>query len=193
MTGARIATIGHSNRPQGKVLDMLQAAGVGLLVDVRAFPRSRTNPDFNIDCFPQALGERQIAYRHDPALGGRRNRQPQVGEKVNALWRERSFHNFADYAMGPTFTDALDRLIAEAADRRVALMCSEAVWWRCHRRIITDHLLLAGHPVEHLMAPGRTERAKPTPGAGRLPDGRVVYAPTPDEPPLPLAPSPASR
>jgi len=191
MSGARIATIGHSTRPPSEVLDMLQAAGVGHLVDVRAFPRSRTNPGFNIDTFPALLAERQIGYRHDPALGGRRSRQGQVDEEVNALWRERSFHNFADYAMGPEFADALARVIAEATDRRVALMCSEAVWWRCHRRIITDHLLLGGHPVEHLMAPGRTERAKPTPGAERLPDGTIVYAPT--QPSLPLAPPPPSR
>lgn len=161
---ARFTTIGHSTRSVAEVVGMLRAARVGLLVDVRSFPRSRTNPGFNIDSFPGDLAQVQIGYRHMAALGGRRPRQP-VAPEVNALWRVQSFHNYADYALGIDFRAALAELLTLGTRQIVALMCSEAVWWRCHRRIITDHLLAAGHPVTHLMAPGRNEAARLTEGA----------------------------
>jgi uncharacterized protein (DUF488 family) len=173
------ATIGHSNRPLDEVLGMLREGEVGVLIDVRTFPRSRSNPAFNIDTLPVELEEVQIGYRHVAALGGRRPRQPDIDESVNALWRVRSFHNYADYALGPEFGAALAEVVELAAARRVALMCAEAVWWRCHRRIITDYLVLGGHPVEHLMAPGRSEPARPTPGAQRTAEGKVVYPAAP--------------
>jgi uncharacterized protein (DUF488 family) len=175
MTDTRFTTIGHSNRSLDEVLDMLGAAGVRWLVDVRTFPRSRHNPVFNIDHFPDALAERQIGYSHLAALGGRRGRQRDVPEALNALWREASFHNYADHALGEVFGEGFDQVVALGADRRVALMCAEAMWWRCHRRIITDYLVLNGHPVEHLMTPGRTQTASPTPGAMPMPDGKVIY------------------
>lgn len=161
---AGFTTIGHSTRDVAEVVGMLRAARVGLLVDVRSFPRSRANPGFNIDSFPDDLAQVQIGYLHMPALGGRRPRQP-VAPEVNALWRVQSFHNYADYALGPDFHAALAEVLALGARQTLALMCSEAVWWRCHRRIITDYLLAAGHPVTHLMAPGRTEPARLTEGA----------------------------
>lgn len=167
------ATIGHSNRSAAEVVAMLRDAQVGLLVDVRSFPRSRANPAFNIDSFPDDLQAVQIGYQHMPALGGRRPRQP-VDPAINALWRVQSFHNYADYALGPQFHAALDDLLSLGARQRLALMCSEAVWWRCHRRIVTDYLLAAGHAVAHLMAPGRTEPARMTPGAQITPQG-VTY------------------
>ncbi len=175
MKAARFATIGHSNRTLDEFTAMLRAARVDLLVDVRAFPRSRTNPVFNIDRLPDALEPLQIGYRHLPALGGRRPRQPGVDETINALWRVRSFHNYADYALGDAFADAFGELVRLGEGRRPALMCSEAVWWRCHRRIIADYLLLNGHAVDHLMAPGHVTPAAPTPGAQRTEQGRVIY------------------
>jgi uncharacterized protein (DUF488 family) len=168
-------TIGHSNRAPEVVIDMLREAQIGLLVDVRSFPKSRSNPDFNDDRFPDRLAEVQIGYRHMLALGGRRKKQPQVDDDVNDFWRVRSFHNYADYALRPEFQEAFAELLDLGRTQRVAMMCSEAVWWRCHRRIITDYLLLNGHEVQHLMAPGRIDPAKPSDGAERQPDGRVVY------------------
>ena len=162
------------------VVDMLRAAGVDLLVDVRSFPRSRTNPAFNSDAFADVLARVQIGYRHCPALGGRRGRQAGIDPATNALWRVQSFHNYADYALGDAFGTAFDEIVSLGRDRRLALMCSESVWWRCHRRIITDYLLLNGHGVDHLMAPGRTVPAAPTPGAHRTGQGKVIYpAPIP--------------
>jgi len=176
MPGA-FTTIGHSNRSLDECLDMLRAAQIDLLVDVRSFPASRHNPAYNISRFPADLAQVQIAYQHCPPLGGRRPRQLGVDERLNALWRVQSFHNYADYALGSAFSAAFDKLVETGRARRVALMCSEAVWWRCHRRIITDYLLLNGHAVDHLMAPGRTEQARPTPGAQRTETGKVIYPP----------------
>jgi uncharacterized protein (DUF488 family) len=168
-------TIGHSNRAPEVVVDMLREAQIGLLVDVRSFPKSRSNPDYNDDRFPDRLAEVQIGYRHMLALGGRRKKQPQVDDDVNDFWRVRSFHNYADHALGPEFQEAFSELLDLGREQRIAMMCSEAVWWRCHRRIITDYLLLNGYEVQHLMAPGRSDPAKPSDGAERQPDGRVVY------------------
>jgi uncharacterized protein (DUF488 family) len=142
-------------------------------------PRSRTNPQFNEAEFAQTLAEHQLGYAHIAELGGLRGKQRGEAPAVNALWRVRSFHNYADYALGPEFGAALAEVVELAAARRVALRCAEAVWWRCHRRIITDYLVLGGHPVEHLMAPGRSEPARPTPGAQRTAEGKVVYPAAP--------------
>ena len=171
----QFVTIGHSNRSLDEFLDMLRVAQVGEVIDVRRFPRSRTNPAYNIDLLPEALAPLQIGYRHWPVLGGRRPRQPGVDEQINALWRVQSFHNYADYALSDEFAAALGRLERLGRNRRLALMCSEAVWWRCHRRIIADHLLLDGYAVDHLMGPGHSEHATPTPGAEKTTQGKVVY------------------
>ena len=170
-----IFTIGHSNRSPETVLDMLTEVGVDLLADVRAFPRSRTNPAFNIDTFPAALDEQEIEYRHFEKLGGRRKKQPSVYPAVNRYWRVQSFHNYADYALGDEFKSALGEIENLASDRHVALMCSEAVWWRCHRRIIADYLMARGHHVCHLMAPGRQEPGEMTDGAVRRSADEVIY------------------
>jgi uncharacterized protein (DUF488 family) len=174
---ARFCTIGHSNRAFEEFTAILRAARVELVVDVRSFPRSRNNPSYNIDVLPGELTRYQIGYRHMPSLGGRRKRQPDVPDELNATWRNRSFHNYADYALSPEFAAALEELIALVRGRWLAMMCSEAVWWRCHRRIITDHLLLAGHGVDHLLGADRIEPAKPTPGAEPTSDGKVIYPP----------------
>ncbi|MFA7585561.1 MAG: DUF488 domain-containing protein [Novosphingobium sp.] len=172
---AQFVTIGHSNRSLDEFIDMLRAARVELLIDVRAFPRSRSNLAYNIDRLPANLAQVQIGYRHMPGLGGRRPRQQGVDQTLNALWRVQSFHNYADYALGDEFQLAFEDLVRLGRDYRVALMCSEAVWWRCHRRIITDHLLLSGHPVDHLMGPGDVQHATPTPGVEKDAQGRVLY------------------
>ena len=91
------------------------------------------------------------------------------------MWRVRSFHNYADYALGEDFAVAFEKLVRLGCDQRLALMCSEAVWWRCHRRIITDYLLLNDHDVDHLMAPGQIDQATPTLGAQRTAQGKVLY------------------
>ncbi|MGM8885489.1 DUF488 domain-containing protein [Psychrobacter sp. 1U2] len=168
-------TIGHSTRSLDELIDMLQAADIELLVDVRSFPRSSTNPHFNIDTLPQALSQVGISYQHCIDLGGRRPKQKQVDEDINNLWRVQAFHNYADYALSDTFQAALDKLIQLGKKQRLTLMCSEAVWWRCHRRIITDYLLLRGHRVEHIMGVGRLDPAKPTLGAELNSQGYVVY------------------
>ena len=157
---------------------MLRDAQVDLLADVRSFPRSRTNPVFNIDRLPDDLARLQIGYRHCPALGGRRRKQSGIDKNLNAMWRVQSFHNYADYALGDEFASAFAELVHLGHGQRLALMCSEAVWWRCHRRIITDYLLLNGHPVDHLMAVGHTDHATPTPGAQKIAFKKVIYPAT---------------
>ena len=175
---ARFCTIGHSNRTLEEFVDILRAARVELVVDVRSFPRSRSNPSYNIDVLPGELERYQIGYLHMPTLGGRRNLRPEVSDELNAHWRNRSFHNYADYALSPEFAAALTELVACGRDRRLAMMCAEAVWWRCHRRIIADHLLLNGHEVEHLLGANRIDPAKPTPGAELTRDRKVIYPPS---------------
>ncbi|XID75252.1 DUF488 family protein [Alkanindiges sp. WGS2144] len=172
---AMFCTIGHSNRSLEEFLGMLQAAQVKLLVDVRTFPRSRSNPVFNIDHLPDDLARVDIGYQHCAGLGGRRPKQKDIDSHLNAIWRVSGFHNYADYALSDEFTAAFNALIALGQKTRLALMCSEAVWWRCHRRIITDYLLLNGYLVDHLLMPGRVDHAVPTVGAKRLDNGKVIY------------------
>lgn len=171
----RFFTIGHSNRGPDEFIEILRGAAVDYVVDVRSFPRSRSNPDYNIDVLPDRLALVQIGYLHMPRLGGRRPRQQGLDEAVNGAWRNRSFHNYADYALSAEFRDALSDLIELGKTKRLAMMCAEAVWWRCHRRIIADHLLLNGHAVCHLMDDGREELGKPTPVATKCGNGNVVY------------------
>lgn len=172
---AQFATIGHSDRDIDEFPCMLHAARIGMVIDVRRFPRSRSYPAYNADRLPDDLARVQIGYRHWPAFGGRRSRQRGVEEHTNALWRVKNFHNYADYAMSDKFAAALGELESLGQSQRVALMCAEAVWWRCHRRIIADYLLLHGHPVDHLMGPGRVVPAKPTPEALTTAQGQVIY------------------
>ena len=173
---AQFSTIGHSNRTLPEFASMLQEARVELVVDVRAFPRSRSNPAFNIDSLPRELAHFQIGYRHMPLLGGRRPRQANVDEDTNALWRLRSFHNYADYALGGAFQSALAELLLLGRERRLALMCAEAVWWRCHRRLVSDHLLARGIEVRHIMPDGELRPHVLTEGAV-IDDGDLSYPP----------------
>ena len=137
-------------------------------------PRSRTNPQYNFEVLPDELREWQVGYQRIAELGGLRGRSSTVAPDVNGYWENQSFHNYADYALSDEFERALDQLMALAAERRTAIMCAEAVWWRCHRRIIADYLMLRGRSVIHLMGEGRAEPARPTP-AGTERDGKLVY------------------
>jgi uncharacterized protein (DUF488 family) len=168
-------TIGHSTRPLAEFIGLLREARVEVVVDVRLFPRSRTNPQYNQDTLPGALAAYQIGYQHIAALGGRRGKSRDVAAAVNAFWQNASFHNYADYAMSKTFHEALKQLRELGHARTSAIMCAEAVWWRCHRRIIADYLLAAGETVLHIMSPGHIVAAEMTSAARRDESGSLVY------------------
>jgi uncharacterized protein (DUF488 family) len=170
-----IYTIGHSTRSAEALIALLREAGVDLLVDVRTVPRSRFNPQFNTDVFPKALAEAGIGYRHTPALGGLRHRPKGAPPSPNGAWRNEAFQAYADYALTAPFRAALGELRLLARDRVCAIMCAEAVWWRCHRRIVADYLLAQGVAVRHIMAPGKIEAAALTPAAQPRPDGTIIY------------------
>ena len=158
-----------------RVYALLEEVQVDLVVDVRSIPRSRTNPEFNLDVLPQALAAAEIGYRHLLALGGRRHRSKSVMPSSNTLWRNSSFQNYADYAVTNAFRDELKELAALARHKRCIIMCAEAVWWRCHRQIIADYLLSKGLPVAHVMGHGKVVPAKLTSGIRSLPDGTLTY------------------
>ena len=180
MTGINpIFTIGHSTRPVGELIGLLRENGVDTLVDVRSVPRSRTNPQFNTDALPEPLAAAGISYFHLRALGGLRHRPAGAPPSPNGAWRTEAFRNYADYALTPAFRAGLDELCALAAGHRCAIMCAEAVWWRCHRRIVADYLLVRGVAVSHVMGPGKLDQARLTPGAGPRDDGTILY-PEPD-------------
>lgn len=170
-----VFSIGHSTHPVEEFVALLQQASVKLLIDVRAIPRSRTNPQFNADVLPRSLARHAIDYQPYTALGGRRHRSDGAPTSPNMLWTNSAFRNYADYALTEPFRAGLSALQTEARARRCAMMCAEAVWWRCHRRIIADYLIASGTPVVHIMALGKLVPAQLTPGAQPQPDGRVLY------------------
>ena len=174
-TAARVFTVGHSTRTVEELVQILDNAGVDLVVDVRAFPRSRTNPQFNADALPAGLAPAGIGYRHLGALGGMR--RPTTGDapSPNTYWRHAGFRNYADYALTPAFRAGLETVSGLARSHTCAVMCAEAVWWRCHRRIIADYLLAAGVDVAHILGPGRVEPARLTAGAEPQADGTIHY------------------
>jgi uncharacterized protein (DUF488 family) len=141
-------------------------------------PRSRTNPQYNSEVLAGELAPFQIGCQRIAELGGLRGRSRTVPSEINGFWKNQSFHNYADYALSEQFERGLDKLQSVSTDRRTAIMCAEAVWWRCHRRIIADYLLERGRSVIHLMGEGRAEAATLTPGATKR-EGRVIY-PAPD-------------
>jgi uncharacterized protein (DUF488 family) len=169
-------TVGHSTRPVEEFVDLLERAQVACVVDVRTVPRSRTNPQYNRDVLPETLARFQIGYEHIAALGGLRARTQGVAPEVNAFWQNQSFHNYADYALTPPFRSGLAQLRELGHERRCAIMCAEAVWWRCHRRIIADYLIAAGETVFHLVGKDRIEPARMTDAATPGPDGSLTYA-----------------
>ena len=170
-------TIGHSTRSLAEFVDLLVRSRIELVVDVRSMPRSRTNPQFNLGTLSESLAPWQIGYCHIAELGGLRGKQrsAEPTPTENAYWRVQSFRNYADYALTPPFAVGLALLRERGAHRRCAIMCAEAVWWRCHRRIITDYLLAAGEKVRHILGPSHVDEAHLTPGAVVRGDATVVY------------------
>jgi uncharacterized protein (DUF488 family) len=168
-------TIGHSTRPIETFVELLKMAEVRLVVDVRTVPRSRTNPQYNLDALPPALAPFGIGYRPIAALGGLRGRQRGVSPETNAFWENESFHNYADYALSEAFASGLLELRQFGATTRSAVMCAETLWWRCHRRIIADYLLAAGETVFHILGRDEIEPARTTLAARPGPAGTLVY------------------
>ena len=148
-----VLTIGHSTRTLEEFIRLLRDHGVTHIADVRAVPRSRRNPQYNRDALPSALGAVGIGYSHLPGLGGLRHPRP---DSVNTGWRNLSFRGYADYMQTQEFAAGVDAVVALAADGHVALMCAEAVPWRCHRSLIADAVAVRGVPVEHII--GATRR-----------------------------------
>jgi len=168
-------TIGHSTRTLDEFVALLQQSSVDLVVDVRSIPRSRTNPQFNRDSLPAALSQWQIGYEQLAELGGLRSRKRDSAASPNGYWQVASFRNFADYALTPEFAAGLAQLRILGTRHHCAIMCAEAVWWRCHRRIIADYLLASGEQVFHILGRGHVDAASLTPGAVVRKDGAIVY------------------
>jgi uncharacterized protein (DUF488 family) len=148
-----IFTIGHSTRPIGEFLEMLQAHGIRQLVDVRTIPRSAHNPQFNREDLTRALQSSRLHYRHVPGLGGLRHPRR---DSINTGWRNASFRGYADYMQTPEFTDNLETLIELGKQEPTAVMCAEAVPWRCHRSLIADALLVRGIDAIEIVSATRT-------------------------------------
>lgn len=168
-----LLTFGHGTAGRGELAPLLGGAGVRSVVDVRTAPGSRRNPDAQRDALGEWLPAVGIGYRWDKRLGGFRRVAP---DSPDTFWRNDSFRGYAGYTRTPEFVAAMDDLLREAGRTRTAVMCSESVWWRCHRRIIADFAVLArGRPVLHLAHDGRLTEHPPTPGARLRDDGSLVY------------------
>jgi uncharacterized protein (DUF488 family) len=169
-------TIGHSTRTYAELVAALHAHDIDTLADVRRFARSRTNPQFNGDALAKRLPAAGIAYTTMPTLGGRRStvKKSARATRRNAAWRVPAFRAYADYCATPEWRAAFGELLALAEERTVAIMCAEAVWWRCHRRIIADHALARGLAVVHIFSATKAEPATLTP-FGRVARGAVTY------------------
>lgn len=172
-----IYTVGHSTRPLGDFIDILRAYAIRRVVDVRTIPRSRANPQFNQDTLHAALSTAAIEYLHAPALGGLRHSRK---DSVNAAWRNRSFRGFADYMQTPEFGAALVDLIDLSAGKTTAIMCAEALPWRCHRSLIADALVARGIPVVEIFN-GKSSRLHALTPFATMEGTRVSY-PAPSAP-----------
>ena len=169
--GVRLYTIGHSTRTLEELVALLRAFGVSILADIRTIPRSRHNPQFNGEALRSALRRRRLRYVHLPALGGLRRARR---DSPNTGWRNASFRGFADHMLTEDFAGGLRELRGLAADGTVALMCAEAVPWRCHRSLVADALTVRGARVEHITSPRRATPHRLTPFA-RVDGQRIVY------------------
>jgi uncharacterized protein (DUF488 family) len=171
----RLLTVGHGPDDRGRLGARLAAAGVTLVVDVRRYPGSRSNPDVRREALAEWLPAAGIGYRWDERLGGRR-RLPEGAPVEDGWWSVEQFAAYAAHTRTPEFAAALDDLLAEAARTTTAVMCSESVWWRCHRRLIADVAVLArGVPVQHLMPDGRLADHRPSEGAVVVDAGQVRW------------------
>lgn len=170
--GDTLWTIGHSTRPWEVFLAMLAEAGIEVLADVRRFAGSRRNPQFSGDTMARTLPVAGVDYVPMPDLGGRRRARP---DTTNTAWRNASFRGYADYMETGEFAAARERLMDIARERRTAVMCAEAMWWQCHRALISDDFKARGWTVLHLLAPGRADE-HPYTSAARIVDGHLDYS-----------------
>ena len=164
-------TIGHSTRPIEELIAALRSFKIKILVDVRTYPSSRRYPQFNREQLKVSLAEAGIKYLHFPALGGRRNARP---ASLNMAWRNKMFRGYADYMETDEFHTGIAGLVEVAKAGRTAIMCAEAVWWRCHRSLISDYLKAKGVEVKHIMAAGKSE-VHPFTSAARIVNGELSY------------------
>ena len=169
---AAIWTVGHSTRSEQEFLDLLRVARIEAVADVRRFPGSRRHPCFSREALSASLPRQAIDYLWIPQLGGRRK---PLKDSPNTAWRNESFRGYADHLASAEFAQGLDALLALAARRRTVIMCSEALWWRCHRALISDVLLCSGIPVTHLLDATHSS-PHPYTSAARIVNGRLDYS-----------------
>ncbi|HET9714085.1 MAG TPA: DUF488 domain-containing protein [Pyrinomonadaceae bacterium] len=171
ITGVTVWTVGHSTRSGEEFGQILLAHEIEVLVDVRSFPGSRRYPQFNRSALAESLGSIGIKYRHESRLGGRRTPR---ADSHNTAWRNSSFRAYADHMETDDFRKGVEDLLELAATARVAVMCAEALWWRCHRSLISDYLKATGHTVVHIVDQTKTEEHLFT-SAARIVDGELTY------------------
>ena len=169
---ADIWTIGHSTRTIEEFIALLHLQGIRLLADVRRFPGSRRHPQFGQQALSESLAAAGIEYVHFAELGGRRLAQP---DSPNTIWRNEAFRGYADYMMTPPFRSGIESLVNLATKKRTAIMCAEALWWRCHRALISDYLKADGKKVLHILGLGKMEE-HPFTSAARLVNGKLSYS-----------------
>lgn len=170
--------MGHSTRELGEFLNLLTSHQVAQVVDVRRYPASRRHPQFAREALASALAHAGLDYRHEPGLGGRRAARH---DSANTAWRSPGFRGYADYMETPEFQEALARLADVARARPTAVLCAEAVPWRCHRQLIADALVARGETVSHILSAARADFHHLSPHAQVLPDGRLRYPAGPPE------------
>jgi uncharacterized protein (DUF488 family) len=168
----QIFTIGHSTHPIERFLELLGQHEIALVADVRSFPSSRRWPQFNQEAFSDSLLRAGVEYRWMKRLGGRRHSKRE--DSPHIAWTHPAFRSYADYTESAEFAEGLEELMEVAARVRTAYMCSEGLWWRCHRRIISDHLITRGWHVDHIMPDGKLRPHEIAPFA-RIVDGRIIY------------------
>ncbi|HEV8427982.1 MAG TPA: DUF488 domain-containing protein [Pyrinomonadaceae bacterium] len=168
---ATVWTVGHSTRSAEEFVQILKAREIEALVDVRSFPGSRRYPQFNRAALAESLRQAGIEYRHEPRLGGRRTPR---AESHNTAWKNASFRAYADHMESEEFRKGVKDLLERAGTARVAVMCAESLWWRCHRSLISDYLKAAGHTVIHILDQNKTEE-HPFTSAARIVDGNLSY------------------
>jgi uncharacterized protein (DUF488 family) len=167
-----IWTVGHSTRPITEFIDLLQSGAITVVADVRRFPASRRYPQYNQQPLAETVAAVGIRYLGLPALGGRRQPRP---DSPHTAWRNPSFRAYADYMDTPAFQQCMDQVMVLAATEHIALMCSEAVWWRCHRALIADYLKVRGYTVIHLLSPTKHE-LHPYTSAAQIVEGKLTYS-----------------
>jgi uncharacterized protein (DUF488 family) len=168
---ATVWTVGHSTRSGEEFGQILRVHEIQVLVDVRSFPGSRRYPQFNREALSESLAKLGIEYKHAPRLGGRRTPRK---DSHNTAWKNASFRAYADHTETDEFRNGVEELLELADDSRIAVMCAEAVWWRCHRSLISDYLKAKGHTVIHILDENKTEE-HPFTSAARIVDGELSY------------------